>query len=158
MRLEYFQMIDRILEIKLEDPSIRMEARVPTKSTVFEGHFPGYPLMPAVLLIETMAQTAGLLLLARIAFARLPVLAAVKSAKVRRQVSPGDTLIVEGRVLHEGSGFAIAKGAISVAGKAACEAELTYRILPFPDPQVRIELQSVAAQVGLRLEALNDAR
>ena len=61
MRLEYFQMIDRILDINLEDPSIRMEARVPDKSTVFEGHFPGYPLMPAVLLIETMAQTAGLL-------------------------------------------------------------------------------------------------
>jgi hypothetical protein len=44
-----------------------------------------------------------------------------------------------------------------VAEKSACEAELTYRILPFPDPKVRIELQSVAAQVGLRLEALNDA-
>jgi 3-hydroxyacyl-[acyl-carrier-protein] dehydratase len=73
MRLEYFQMIDRIHEIRLEDPSIRMEARVPAKSTVFEGHFPGYPLMPAVLLIETMAHTCGLLLLARIAFARLPV-------------------------------------------------------------------------------------
>ena len=83
--------------------------------------------------------------------------AAVKSAKVRRQVSPGDILIVEGRVLHEGSGFAIAKGTISVAEKSACEAELTYRILPFPDPKVRIELQSVAAQVGLRLEALSDA-
>ena len=157
MRLEYFQMIDRILDINVEDPSIRMEARVPTTSTVFEGHFPGYPLMPAVLLIETMAQTAGLLVLARIRFARLPVLAAVKSAKVRRQVSPGDILIVEGRVLHEGSGFAIAKGTISVAEKSACEAELTYRILPFPDPKVRIELQSVAAQVGLRLEALSHA-
>lgn len=157
MRLEYFQMIDRILEIKLEDPSIRMEARVPTTSTVFEGHFPGYPLMPAVLLIETMAQTAGLLILARIAFARIPILAAVKSAKVRRQVNPGDTLIVEGRVLHEGSGFAIAKGAIRVDEKSACEAELTYRILPFPDPKVRAELESVAAEVGLRLEALNHA-
>jgi len=157
MRLEYFQMIDRVLEIKLEDPSIRMEARVPTTSTVFEGHFPGYPLMPAVLLIETMAQTAGLLILARIGFARIPILAAVKSAKVRRQVNPGDILIVEGRVLHEGSGFAIAKGAISVDEKSACEAELTYRILPFPDPKVRAELESVAAEVGLRLEALDHA-
>jgi 3-hydroxyacyl-[acyl-carrier-protein] dehydratase len=157
MRLEYFQMIDRVLDIDLEDPRIRMEARVPTTSTVFDGHFPGYPLMPAVLLIETMAQTAGLLILARIAFARIPILAAVRSAKVRRQVNPGDTLLVEGRVLHEGSGFAIAKGTISVVGKPACEAELTYRILPFPDPKVRTELESVAAQVGLRLRALNNA-
>lgn len=158
MRLEYFQMIDRVLDIKLEDPSIRMEARVPAASTVFEGHFPGYPLMPAVLLIETIAQTAGLLLLARMAFARFPILAAVRSAKVRRQVNPGDTLIVEGQILHEGSGYAVAKGAISTAGKSACEAELTYRILAFPDPKVRVELQLVAAQVGLRLEALSDAK
>jgi 3-hydroxyacyl-[acyl-carrier-protein] dehydratase len=157
MRLEYFQMIDKVLEISLEDPKILMEARVPTASTVFEGHFPGYPLMPAVLLIETMAQTTGLLLLARISFARLPILAAVKSAKVRRQVNPGETLIVEGRVLHEGSGFAIGKAAISVDGKPACEAELTYRILPFPDPKVRAELEWVAGQVGLRLGVLSDA-
>src|SRR5216684_3953000 len=64
MRLEYFQLIDRIVELKLADQTIRTEARVPTASTIFEGHFPGYPLMPGVLLIEAMAQTSGWLLIA----------------------------------------------------------------------------------------------
>ncbi|HVD75076.1 MAG TPA: beta-hydroxyacyl-ACP dehydratase, partial [Xanthobacteraceae bacterium] len=49
MRLEYFQLIDRIAELDLAQQTIRAEARVPATSTIFEGHFPGYPLMPGVL-------------------------------------------------------------------------------------------------------------
>ena len=64
MRLEYFQLIDRIVDLDLSARTIRCEATVPTESTIFEGHFPGYPLMPGVLLIERMAQTSGWLLVA----------------------------------------------------------------------------------------------
>ena len=63
MQLEYFQLIDRILDLDTEAKTITVEAQVPTASTIFEGHFPGYPLMPGVLLIELMAQTSGWLLL-----------------------------------------------------------------------------------------------
>ena len=63
MRLEYFQLIDRVVDISLGDRKIRAEATVPQASTVFEGHFPGHPLMPGVLLIEAMAQTSGWLLI-----------------------------------------------------------------------------------------------
>ncbi len=63
MRLEYFQLIDRIVDLDLAQQTIRTEAHVPTASTIFEGHFPGYPLMPGVLLIEAMAQTSGWLIL-----------------------------------------------------------------------------------------------
>ena len=52
MRLEYFQLIDRVVELNLPDRKISAEAIVSTASTIFEGHFPGYPLMPGVLLIE----------------------------------------------------------------------------------------------------------
>ena len=63
MRLEYFQLIDRIVDLNLADQTVRTEARIPTASTIFEGHFPGYPLMPGVLLIEAMAQTSGWLVI-----------------------------------------------------------------------------------------------
>src|SRR5690349_9710348 len=63
MKLEYFQLIDRIVDLNLNDKTITVEARVPTTNTIFEGHFPGHPLMPGVLLIESMAQASGWLLL-----------------------------------------------------------------------------------------------
>ena len=92
MRLEYFQMVDRVVEMSLDDGSIRVESVVPTASTVFEGHFPGHPLLPGVLLIETMAQTAGWIILARNRFERMPFLAGVRAAKLRRFVVPGERL------------------------------------------------------------------
>ena len=96
MRLEYFQLIDRIVDLNLADRKISSEATVPTTSTIFEGHFPGYPLMPGVLLIEAMAQTSGWLVVALNRFERMPFLAAVKEAKLRTFVMPGQMLSIDG--------------------------------------------------------------
>ncbi len=66
MRLEYFQLIDRIVDLNLarpHDPAPKPTSR--PQSTIFEGHFPGHPLMPGVLLIEAMAQASGWLIIAR---------------------------------------------------------------------------------------------
>src|SRR6516165_3118324 len=126
MRLEYFQLIDRILEIDIADKTIRTEARVPASSTIFEGHFPGYPLMPGVLLIEAIAVTR---------FTRMPFFAAVKDAKLRLFITPGQQLVLSGKVLHEGSGFAVAKAEIRCDGKLACNAELTFRPVEFPNSE-----------------------
>jgi 3-hydroxyacyl-[acyl-carrier-protein] dehydratase len=157
MRLEYFEMIDRVVELAVDEPRIIIEATVPESSPVFEGHWPGYPLMPAVLLIETMAQASGLLILARIRFARIPFLAGVRTAKVRHAVSPGDELTIESRLLHEGSGFTVAKSHIRVRGTKVCDGELTHRTMPFPDPKVRAFVEAVAAHVGLPSGAPSDA-
>jgi 3-hydroxyacyl-[acyl-carrier-protein] dehydratase len=157
MRLEYFQMIDRVVELSLDDGSIRVESTVPTASTVFEGHFPGHPLVPGVLLIETMAQTAGWIILARNRFERMPFLAGVRSAKLRRFVTPGERLSVGGRIIHEGSGFAVASGQINADGKPVCDAELTFRTLPFPHPAVRADVEAVAGRIGFPREALSHA-
>jgi len=56
MRLAYFQLMDRLFRLELANQTIRARARVPTVSTIFEGHFPGFPLMPGVLRIEAMAR------------------------------------------------------------------------------------------------------
>ena len=94
MRIEYFQLIDRIASLDLPGRKIVSEAIVPTESTIFEGHFPGFPLMPGVLLIETMAQTAGWLVVANNRFERMAFLASVKEAKFRTFVTPGQVLTV----------------------------------------------------------------
>src|SRR5436305_13315902 len=127
MRLDYFLLIDRIVELNLDDRTIRAEAVVPTTSTIFEGHFPGHPLMPGVLLIETMAQTSGWLLVATSKFTRMPFLATVKNAKLRKFVTPGQTLTVSAKLLHDGSGFAVTKAEITCDATAIGEHALPLR-------------------------------
>jgi 3-hydroxyacyl-[acyl-carrier-protein] dehydratase len=144
MRLEYFQLIDRVVELKLADQTIRTEARVPVTSTIFEGHFPGHPLMPGVLLIEAMAQTSGWLLIAVTKFARMPFFAAVKEAKLRTFVTPGQQLALSAKLLHEGSGFAVTKADIRCDGKLVCNAELTFRLVEFPSPEFRANMEKMA--------------
>src|ERR1041384_4295866 len=107
MRLEYFLLLDRIVELRLDDHTIRTEATVPAASTIFEGHFPGHPLMPGVLLIETMAQTSGWLLIAMHKFTRMPFFAAVNDAKLRTFVTPGQRLAASGRRGSGGSGYSV---------------------------------------------------
>ena len=109
MQLEYFHLIDRIVDLDIGEKKIVVEAQVPKQNTIFEGHFPGYPLMPGVLLIEAMAQASGWLLLGLLKFERMPILAAVKEAKVRGSVFPGDLITIEAGLSHEGSGFAVTR-------------------------------------------------
>src|SRR5690242_9829991 len=154
MRIEYFQLIDRIVDLDLAGRTIRVDAQVPQESTIFEGHFPGHPLMPGVLLIEAMAQTSGWLVIAATKLERMPFLAAVKEAKLRSFVIPGQLLSITAKVLHEGSGFAITKASVAVAGKPTCESELTLRVMPFPDPRLRANMEEVAARIGFPTEAL----
>src|SRR5947209_18058699 len=132
MQIEYFKLIDRILDLKLDEKTITVEAIVPTQSTIFEGHFPGYPIMPGVLLIESMAQTSGWLLLALMKFERMPFLAAVKEANMRGSVSPGELLSVEANLVHDGSGYGITQATDRVASKLRCNATITFRHIPFP--------------------------
>lgn len=154
MNLEYFQLIDRIAELNVGDRTITVDAQIPKTSTIFEGHFPGYPLMPGVLLIEAMAQTSGWLLIALLKFERMPFLAAVKEAKMRTFVSPGEVLKIDARIVHEGSGFAVTEAKISVDGTLKCNATLTFRHTPFPHPDLRAHMNVMADKIGFPKEVI----
>jgi 3-hydroxyacyl-[acyl-carrier-protein] dehydratase len=154
MRLEYFQLVDRIIDLNLNDLTIRAEANVPATSTIFEGHFPGRPLMPGVLLIETMAQASGWLIIARTRFEKMPFLAGVKKAKLRTFVTPGQALVVLTKVIHEGSGFAVTEAEIAADGKPICDAEITFRVVDFPKGEFLDNMKTVARQISLPVGAM----
>jgi 3-hydroxyacyl-[acyl-carrier-protein] dehydratase len=157
MRLEYFQMVDRITTLDLPNRRIVTSCQVPEQSPVFEGHFPGYPIMPGVLLIETMAQTGGWLVLGSLGCARMPFLMQVEKAKMRTFVAPGAVLEVEARLLHEGSGYAVVQASIAAGGKKVTEAEIRYGVVPFPNEALRAAMLETARRVGLPEELQNGA-
>jgi 3-hydroxyacyl-[acyl-carrier-protein] dehydratase len=157
MRLEYFQMVDRITALDVPGGRIATACEVPDQSPVFEGHFPGYPILPGVLMIETMAQTGGWLILATGACARMPFLMQVEKAKMRSFVTPGQKLEVEAVLVHEGSGYAVVKASITAAGKKVAEAEIRYGVVPFPNEILREAMLETARRVGLPEEYRNGA-
>jgi 3-hydroxyacyl-[acyl-carrier-protein] dehydratase len=154
MDLQYFHLIDRIADLNVSERTIAVEAQVPQHNTIFEGHFPGYPLMPGVLLIEAMAQTSGWLLIALMKFERMPFLGAVKEAKMRSFVTPGDLLTINASIVHEGSGFAITSARVSVGGELRCNATITFRHVPFPNPDLRGHMHTMAKRIGFPQELI----
>jgi 3-hydroxyacyl-[acyl-carrier-protein] dehydratase len=154
MQLEYFHLIDRIIDLNIDEKTITVEAQVPEKNTIFEGHFPGFPIMPGVLLIETMAQTSGWLVIGLTKFERMPFLGAVKEAKMRGFVNPGDLLTVEASIVHEGSGFAMTAAKVRVSGELRCGATLTFPYMPFPNSDLRGHMEAMAKRIGFPQQAI----
>src|SRR5260370_6633047 len=154
MNLDYFILIDRILDLDLAERTIKVEAQVPEKHTIFEGHFPGFPIMPGVLLTEAMAQSSGWLLLGVLKFERMPFLAIIKEAKMRGFVSPGQLLTIDARVEHEGSGYAVTKAKARIGKELKCSAEITFGLTPFPDPAFRVHMDAMANKIGFPLQAM----
>jgi 3-hydroxyacyl-[acyl-carrier-protein] dehydratase len=155
MQIEYFRLIDRIIALDLAARTIKVEANVPTESTIFEGHFPGHPLMPGVLLQEAMNQASGWLIIGATKFTCMPFFAAVKEAKFRSFVTPGMALIVNAALEHEGSGFAVTRAEIrgrDNQDKLLCNAEITFRLVPFPSPHFRASMEKFAATISFPME------
>ncbi len=152
MRLEYFEMIDQVTAFDREGRAISVRSVVPEASPVFEGHFPGHPLVPGVLLTETMAQASGYLVLGLMDFTHMPFLMAVDKARFRDFVGPRTPLEITAVLEHEGSGYAATKARIEAEGKRICDAQLRFRTMPFPeglDEQMRAQ----ARRIGL-MEAM----
>lgn len=152
MRLNYFELIDQVIELSTVDEELSVNASVPSESTIFEGHFPGHPLMPGVLLIEAMAQASGYLILALNKFQQMPFLASVKEAKLRSFVLPGTELIVKSSREHNGSGYAVTRASVKCDGRTICNAQLVFRLMHFPVQELEKYVRERAIKSGILTE------
>jgi len=125
-----FLMVDGILEIDRLKRIVGVK-NVTINESHFQGHFPGAPVMPGVLIIESMAQTGGLLLLQEVPDREKKLLyfVAVDGARFRRPVVPGDQLKVEMNVLSWRGDFCKLEGKASVDGQLAAEATLMCKMV-----------------------------
>ena len=131
-------LIDRIVEMERKTRIVALK-NVTINEPHFAGHFPDFPIMPGVLIVEAIAQAGGALLLTEIPDrdSKLMVFTGIDSAKFRRPVVPGDQLRIEVTVLNWRTSAVRMRGIATVDGKVACEAvvmcALTSRI---PKPPV----------------------
>ena len=149
MILERFQMVDRIVHFDAVAREIKAVAVTPRESPVFEGHFPGFAVMPGVLLLETMVQTSGYMLLALNRFERIPFFVGVKNGKFRGFIEPETHMDVQSKLIHDGSGFGVLQAAILRNGRTLCDCEVTMRLQDFPNDTVRQAIHYEVQRVGL---------
>ena len=124
-----FLMVDRILGVEGESKIIGLK-NVSVNEHYFQGHYPNRPIMPGVLQIEALAQTAGVLLLRKLEHAgKVPMLVSMEAAKWRRPVRPGDQLIIEAEAVRIRSRTAMVKAKATVNGEMACEADLRFMLV-----------------------------
>jgi 3-hydroxyacyl-[acyl-carrier-protein] dehydratase len=123
-----FLLVDRIVELEAE--RIVGIKNVTLNEPFFVGHFPDFPVMPGVLIVEAMAQTAGVLVLKSIPdrASKLVLLASVDSAKFRRPVRPGDQLRMELTLLKRKASVAKMAGKATVDGVVVAEVEVMCKL------------------------------
>lgn len=144
-----FLLIDRVVEMERKQRIVAIK-NVTINEPFFQGHFPDFPIMPGVLMVEAMAQTGGALLLTEIddREQKLMVFTGIEQARFRRPVTPGDQLRIEVKVLNWRSRMVKMAGVITVDGKVACDATVTCALTDRPGRQSAPAVVEPAADPG----------
>lgn len=121
-----FLLVDRVLEVDLEKNYVLAQKNVTINEAFFQGHFPGAPIMPGVLILEALAQAGGILVHLKGSGDKVAILLSVNQAKFRQPVKPGDVLYLRGQGLHFSSKGGRVKAEALVNDKVAAEAEIGF--------------------------------
>src|ERR1700710_2740729 len=118
-----FLLIDRVIEMERKKRLVAIK-NITINDPQFQGHFPDYPIMPGVLMVEAIAQAGGALILTEIPDRdnKLMVFTGIDAAKFRRPVVPGDQVRIEVKILNRRSSAVRMQGTATVEGKVVCEA------------------------------------
>lgn len=123
-----FLLVDQVTAVE-EGKRVTGLKNVTINEPFFQGHFPEYPVMPGVLILEALAQTGAIAVLSLEANkGKIGFLAGVDKCRFKRQVKPGDQLHLEVEIIRVKGPIGKGKGTATVNGEIACEAEITFAI------------------------------
>jgi 3-hydroxyacyl-[acyl-carrier-protein] dehydratase len=149
-----FLLIDRVIEMERKTRIVAIK-NVTANEPHFTGHFPDYPIMPGVLMVEAIAQAGGALLLTEIPDRdqKLMVFTGIDNAKFRKAVVPGDQLRIEVTVLNWRRTAVKMLGIATVDGVVACEATVTCMLVPRPAKAAREPAKPSIEAIAPKAEA-----
>lgn len=125
-----FLLVDRVLELDFDAETIIAQKNVSRNEHFFQGHFPGSPIMPGVLILEALAQAGSLLYAKKEGLVdKIAVLLKIEGAKFRKPVKPGDVLLLHAQAVHFGGAGGKIKAQATVDGKLVCEAEIGFALV-----------------------------
>jgi 3-hydroxyacyl-[acyl-carrier-protein] dehydratase len=128
-----FLLVDRIIELEPLRRAVGIK-QVTVNEPFFQGHFPGYPVMPGVLIVEAMAQVGGVAVItAPENRDKLALFAGIDKVRFKRQVKPGDTLRIEVELNQIRRGIGGGAGIATVNGEVACRGEILFALVDKPE-------------------------